>query len=214
MNKRASVSCIAIDFDDTLASLEGGKGALLGFFAKSLPFEEVVSVYQEIRVTPEGFSPQRLIEKILEKNPSIHCDKEELLREFAEWLRVSLKLFPEVYEVIEKWRKKVPVVIVSAGNEVFQREKITFTKVPHDACYVTAMGKKTEVIAQLLNIYSSPIAFIDDKRDELQVVKDDKRLVDKVRLVLLDRNKCASISEYFLAESLRDKKLNEVLNLE
>lgn len=103
-------------------------------------------------------------------------------------------LFPDVIKFLKTLRKSNDLILLSWGNEQFQKRKIyglgqefvsLFDKI------ITGPTEKAKVFKKILKSYKSrPVVFIDDKAKELQGIKDN---FEDVILIKIDRSKGESL---------------------
>ncbi|MDD5050672.1 MAG: HAD family hydrolase [Candidatus Pacebacteria bacterium] len=208
MEKTPKVACIALDFDETLAFINNPKTELFNTWEKrGVPKEIGEKAYEEIH-DGEGFSYPGM--KIVLKKYGYDMD-EGFEKELWERLERGLQTFTEVKETIERWKKMIPVVIVTAGEESFQREKIKRTGLSDLPCIVTRVGNKTKALRTFIEKYGEPVAFIDDKISELETLKNAGFSEKELIPVLLDRTGKTKKSQFETISSLDDPKLSVIL---
>ncbi len=204
------VTCIAIDFDDTLVSLEKQKGELFRICAEyKVPESVALKAYEEI-YSAEGFSYQGM-RKTLKKHGYDVSEKFEA--DLFEILKKNLSLFPETTVTLDKWKKMLPIIIITGGNEAFQKKKIEMVGLENYPCIVTKVGDKTEAIQKVLKEYGMPIAFIDNKMSELETLEKAGVSKRDVLMILLNRDETIKNSPYEMISSLEDPKLENILGI-
>lgn len=207
MKNTEKITCIALDFDDTIAFINEPKESLYGAWEKrGVPKEIGEKAYKEIH-DGEGFSYEGMKNTL--KKYGYEMD-DEFEKELWAHLDKGLRTFAEVPKQIGKWAEKCPVTIVTAGDDSFQKEKIKRVGFSHLPCIITKFGKKAEAIKTLIQKYGSPIIFIDDKTSELEGIKTGNS-EKSVLLILLDRKGRVEKSEFETISSLDDPKLATIL---
>tara|TARA_Y100000310_G_C20583848_1_gene764379 strand:- start:4 stop:630 length:627 start_codon:yes stop_codon:yes gene_type:complete len=179
--------CIVVDFDGTLAHFaHGSQGFFKIFTQRRVPESVVQEGYEQLKTT-EGFSMQGLT-ALLEKKFSFK--KEGTEQEFEEWLQQELVLYPESIEAIQYWKgQNIPVVILTAGQESFQREKVDMMKIPYDKlCIVPSDTEKVVEIKNLMSVYGKPIAVIDDKATILDMIRSEFPDTNEVKTIWIRRS--------------------------
>ncbi len=176
MNATA-VTCVLVDLDNTLSHFIG-KGGSKGFFGvftpHGIPEIQCVKCYESVKT--DGFSLKKFLNELTTRGVALVSRAllpEQLEKDFNLWLRRSLVLYPDSLPALALWQKHhIPVCIVTAGDETFQREKIELLHLPHDAVVVLPhTGEKTSVIKTILVQFGPPVALIDDKENELDAVR-------------------------------------------
>jgi FMN phosphatase YigB (HAD superfamily) len=163
-------SCIALDFDNTLSYFAGGYEELYRIFTDlGFSLDVVKKAYRE--VVPNGFSLVRLI-RTLEENTGHLADVGYCDQKFNEWLSGNLRLYPDVIPFMEA-HKEIPFVIVTAGDEMYQKRKIEMSGLfPASMYFVERKGEKTGPIRELLAKFGPKIYFVDDHPIELDSLRD------------------------------------------
>ncbi|MBI3633002.1 MAG: HAD family hydrolase [Candidatus Vogelbacteria bacterium] len=178
---------VALDFDNTVAYFEGGREGIFNLFENfDIKPEEAEKVY-EMTKKDGGFNIDNLIEKIKEKTGK-KIDIEAVKLDFINWLKKSLKLYPDAKELfarLEKQRRSYS--IISVGNELFQRQKIAVLGLkPKNVSIVARVGDKPSVLQNLALEVGRQIIYIDDKASELDAIRRDLG-EQKVLTVRIDR---------------------------
>ncbi|MDD4988913.1 MAG: HAD family hydrolase [Candidatus Pacebacteria bacterium] len=208
MENTRKVTCIALDFDETLAFIDSSREEFFGTWEKrGVPKEIGEKAYKEIH-DGEGFSYTGMKKAL--KNYGYDMD-ESFEKELWARLEKGLRPFKEAKETIERWMNKCPVVVITAGDDSFQKEKIQRTGFSHLPLIITKFRKKAEAIQTLLKKYGAPIVFIDDKISELTSIKEADFSKKDVILILLDRAGKNKKSEFEAISSLDDSKLTKIL---
>ncbi|MDO8537106.1 MAG: hypothetical protein Q7R94_02580 [bacterium] len=191
------IKCIALDFDFTLAHfLDPVERGLFNIFRRRRVAEVTIKkAYDEAVKT--GFTIQNFTEQIknLTMLPEFDPAGDNIPTEFEAWLRKSLKTYPDAMPFLWKWWGKIPIVILTHGNQFYQRQKINAARIPYDKLVVMAPSKrKAAVIHDLVREHDWPILFLEDKPDELDAVIDEPGLnEDDVTTVLV----CREDSPYY-----------------
>lgn len=188
------MKCAIFDFDYTIAHFTGGYDGLFAIFTKKgIPLDIVIASYEKVKAE-KGFNIWRLINKISETT-NMDLDNESIEREFMQWLSESLVIYPDSLFAIESFMKKrIPVIILTAGEEEYQRQKISAVGIQYDELIVIPrVNEKITAIRNLLEKYGAPLVIFDDKASELDSLRDQRMDNDKVITVMIRR----SDSPYF-----------------
>ncbi len=96
---------IALDFDNTLAYLEGGREGIFDLFRKFGVSPQKVEEAYESTKKDGGFNIDRLIHEV-ERGAGEVVDGEVVRLDFAKWLGRSLKLYPDAKELLARIKKQ------------------------------------------------------------------------------------------------------------
>lgn len=179
-------SCIALDYDFTLARFQGGFSGLHRLLSEHgrMPIEQAKSAH-ELAET-KGFTPERLIECAEELGYNLDStSRVEFYNAFNQWLRSSLHLYQEAREASARWAD-VPVHIVSFGNREYQRSKINTLCVPHIEAHIVQEPKVVQ-LRKLHEQYGGPIWFFDDNPEEHNALRDSGLTDEQVICLLVTR---------------------------
>lgn len=169
------VACIAVDWDFASAHFSDNTDGVNDIFRRlGVPEEMVLKARQETE--EQGFSIERFTENIEKLFPSLDdkkSNKKSIGQEFQSWLRESLVAYPESKCEFLKWKTLgIPIVIITAGDQEYQHQKINIVGLPHDeVIVVNPQEGKVAAIGGLLKKYGGPIIFVDDKPSELKLVR-------------------------------------------
>lgn len=167
--------CFAIDFDYSIAHFKNGYDGLFDIFVRrNIPREKVESVYEHVKHNG-GFTIGGLVNAFgplagfrFGRNAA-----DAIRKEFDEWLSDSLVPYPESIAALAHLQKIAPVVIVTFGNEEFQRQKVARLSIPHHELLITEdRNGKPALIEYCVEKYGSPVVFVDDKASELDRISD------------------------------------------
>ncbi len=180
--------CIAVDFDHTLARLDdpGYRELFAIFTARGVPLEIVELSYQAVKAS-NGFSLPNLLGEVSDRG--FVLDEPAIRMAFDGYLGAKLHPYSDTLTAVQSWRDRhIPVVIVTAGADSYQREKVVAVKIPCDLVLVVSrVNQKTELIQALLEQYGSPLIFVDDKGSELDALRDAHLKEDAVATVRILR---------------------------
>lgn len=157
-------TCLALDFDHTLAHFAGYDGMFDIFVRQGVPLPLVRESYQKsLR------SIGSMISFLTEKT-DVKLDAPKIYREFDEWLSANLLIYPDAKRFLEK--QDLPIAIVTLGDAPHQEQKIKKLGFKYDHFMPVAnINKKSDQIKILLDKYGAPIIFVDNKNSELDSVR-------------------------------------------
>lgn len=164
-------SCIALDFDQTLAYYEGGYSGLFNIFvSRGVPQQIIEEAYWESRAI--GSSIDTLL-TCLKRRGAFAFDEKTVKKEFNEWISQSLRLYTDAISLIERIKRSdTPLVLVTAGNPIHQKTKVELMNIPYDKLFLVAMRDgKSKVIRELMKVYGTPILYVDDSVEQLDGVR-------------------------------------------
>lgn len=181
-------TCIAIDFDGTLAYFTGGYEQLFDIFVRRGVPQEIVRRGYEKTKQEGGFSIVAMID-VMSVLVGHLFDREAIEGEFSVWLRQSLFLYPDSLPWLTEWRRRgVPIAIVTAGNADYQTQKISTLAVPHDHLFVVVKeDEKPTVVRKLLKRYGAPILLVEDRPSVLDLMRNGNLMEGEVVNVRLLR---------------------------
>ncbi|MBI2463250.1 MAG: HAD family hydrolase [Candidatus Spechtbacteria bacterium] len=184
------VRCIAIDFDNTLAHMDdpGYSGLFAIFTSRGVSLEAVREIYGKVTALV-GFTICALIDAI-QVAGLLKCDDTIAIeREFDYWLLGHLTCYDDSTSQVNAWLAHgIPVIIVTSGEESYQRKKIEISQIAcTDIIVVPPTRKKSHVIRELFGKYGGPIIMIDDKASELDSVREDELSESDVRTIWIKR---------------------------
>lgn len=176
-------SCIALDYDFTVARFHGGFEGLHQILVRQGISPEDAKRAHDLAET-RGFTPALYLECAAELGFTVP-DQARFSREFREWLDAELHLYPEMTQVAREW-SDFPFHIVSFGNAEYQGAKIASTCIPHvDARIV--QQPKVYTLRELHRQYGGPIWFFDDNPHEHDAVRDAGLTDNAVICLFVDR---------------------------
>ena len=204
---------IIFDFDHTLFSTTKFSLALKKSFEKSgieeSLFEETFGKSKEKN---GHYKPDKQIELIIKKSPEIK--KNILKKEFKKVLNNASKfLYPDTEQFLKKWQKRADLILLSYGENKFQKEKIKKSK-------ITSYFKKI-LIAQDINKISNLKTILRNNQkavfveDNPQALMEAKKTFPDLTTVRINRGKgkYAALSDNSQIDfSIKNlKKLAEIL---
>ncbi|MFH1711809.1 MAG: HAD family hydrolase [Patescibacteria group bacterium] len=163
-------SCLAFDFDYTLASFGGNRENFFDLFSdQGVPTTDIIRIYEEMKKTG-SYSVANLVNRLMDETDTIF-DVDKIYRDHDEWLKQNLRLYPDAEKL--KHKLNVPVAIITHGDEQHQKMKIEKTGVKYDHLFVTNKpDSKHKPLRELLELIGGPIVFVDDKATELDAVRE------------------------------------------
>jgi len=204
-------TCIAFDFDSTLSRILGGLQGIFAIFIKrDVPKELVKECYEESK-KDGGFNIQGLLEKIKLKTQK-SFDDNVIFFEFDEWVKSSIALYPESISVISDLKKqKIPVAIVTRGDQSYQKRKIELTRVLYDELYiVSGESGKCKALRELMQKYGNPVLFIDDDPRDLDLIREHGISENEVTTILILRDDNHHQDAHSVHSHLKIKTLDEI----
>jgi len=179
--------CIVIDFDGTLASFLSGREGFFDIFIKRGVPEHVVKESYETVKASKGFSIENLCNMLNAKGFSLN--KNVLESEFETWVQKDLALYPDSMMAVKNWKKQgIPIIILTAGEEVMQRRKVALTQIPYDELRVVSTAKeKVAEVLSLLKKYGKPLLVFDDRADILDLIHEEFKDSSDVVTVWVNR---------------------------
>lgn len=207
-------TCIAVDFDGTLAYFRGGYDKLFAIFSRRGVDPVIVKECYEQTKRESGFSISALVSAVTAQS-SCHFDMGEIESEFRDWLGVSLVPYIDGTTVLGQWRcREVPVVILTAGNTEYQTQKVQAARMPHDQLIVVANEREKPVIVrQLLERYGPPILLIEDRPSVLDSMRESGLLKHQVITVRLLRRESPYVNDKSMYKHYSCNTLDELLRL-
>lgn len=163
---------VILDFDGTLAYFR--EGGALGWFSiltnRGFPEDVVQKTYQDL-LSSKGFSIDRFLEMIRLKT-ALRIDEDGIKREFNEWVKQQLTLYPDALPAIKRWRiQGVLVVVLSAGEASFQQQKVQSVNVPYDELIIVDHAfEKASKVRDLIASKGNSVVIIDNRVDVLDDV--------------------------------------------
>ncbi len=168
----SKIKHIALDFDNTLAYFENGLNGMFQIFSElSIPDDIIRESYQETK-KDGGFNLGKFLNKI-NLNTGATMKEHEVIDKFQNWLKSSLKSYPDVNDFLIKAAiSGIPFSIITVGDESFQKLKIeTLGLKPAGLYVVKNVGDKPEILQKMLGNGICPIVYIDDKFSELDAIR-------------------------------------------
>lgn len=176
-------TCLALDFDGTLAYFSGGKDDLYTIFTDAgIPMTLAREAYEAVR--ENGFSIGKMIDYVLDKTDVV-IDADLLFRKNMQRVQDQLHLYPDAQRFTTKI--EIPVAIVTFGDEANQQFNINKVGIVFNELHaVQSPNSKHAALKHLVETYGAPVLFVDDKASELDAVRDaglDESQVTTVRIV-------------------------------
>lgn len=166
----------ALDLDFTLSHFEGdGIEALHQIVAEhGVSLDMARTTREEVEKT--GFSFERYIHALEEKTGT-SLPAQVLKPKMRDWLVEHLRLYDGVVEFMDRAADEgIPIYIVTFGDNVFQRHKISILNIPGGILTCGPAGEYISKAVALQKILESRedtprILFLDDNPSELELVQ-------------------------------------------
>ena len=163
------IKCIATDFDFTQSHFRDPIEK--GFFNIMRRRGWNDADISEVRnyAEAQGFSLENFFKAAVLLKPKLPIgDAASIRLEFYWWLEESIELYQDARPFLEKWWGAVPIAIITAGDQFYQRRKVNLVHPPYDELHVVSPPhRKVDVLADLLDRRGAPLLFIEDRPDEL-----------------------------------------------
>jgi len=166
-------TCFALDFDNCLAYHKDGRERLLKMFtALGFDYSTVKRAYRD--AVDDANLSVNAIASAIERETGRQIDQSGLQDKFDEWISSAPTLFPDVSAFLGTLESlKIPTAIVTYGRPDLQQKKVDLADIKYDKIFITdEVGKKFTVLKNLLDTYGAPIAFVDDRPDELDNARE------------------------------------------
>lgn len=205
------VTCIAVDFDGTLAYFKGGYDELFAIFSRRGVDPVVVRECYEKTKREFGFSISAMT-SVVAGQTGRRFNALEIAAEFRDWLGLSLIPYPDSVATLARWQKQgITVVILTAGNTEYQTQKVQVTHLPHDQLLVVSHEcEKPDVVRRLLERYGPPVLLIEDRPSVLDAMREDGLDEDQVITVRLLRAESPYVREHSIYGHRSSNILDEV----
>lgn len=116
----------------------------------------------------------RLFYQILSLKEYIFVSEDEFLALATPWFKENYVLYDDAYEFLDHYLERVPIVIVTAGDEDFQREKIALLDFFPNEIIVAPMGTpKIDALKDIRDRYQKLVVFVDDNPSEFDRISLD-----------------------------------------
>ncbi len=154
--------CLVFDFDHTLSHFIHGYDGLFTIFThRGIPAETVSEAYRRIKKAG-GFSLAAYIAHLQQMAGTIPHE-DTVAQEFEDWLKNSIELYPDVLPCLTRWRKDIPIEILTFGDPEFQRKKINMTGLGSYPLHIVAsQQQKARELTKIIARYGTPVVFVDD----------------------------------------------------
>lgn len=163
---------LALDLDYTLAHYRDG---LKGLFeiTHELGVPESVAKRALAATEERGFS-LGLFYQILSLSVHLFVSAERFVELAMPWFRENYALYDDAYAFLAQCLERIPVVVVTAGDEDFQREKIRVLGFFPDEVVVVPMGtSKISALKDIYRRYQKLVVFVDDNPSEFDCISLD-----------------------------------------
>lgn len=204
-------TCIAIDFDGTLAYFKGGYDELFAIFHRRGVDLVVVKECYEQTKREFGFSISAMT-SVVSSRTGCSLDTVAIAAEFRGWLGLSLVPYSDSVATLVRWQHQgIPVVILTAGNSEYQTQKVQVTRMPHDQLTVVSHEhEKPDVVRRLLERYGLPVVFVEDRPSVLDAIREHGLTEDRVITVRLLRQESPYVREHSVYRHRSYNGLDEV----
>ncbi len=168
------ISCIVTDFDFTLSHFSDPIDCgLFDVFRRRGVSEDLIKAAFDA-VARRGYNKENFINEVFSSAGSdCNSDKQSAATEISAWLKRSLTPYPDSEPFLWKYWGHTRIVILTHGEQIYQRQKINAVAVPYDEIHVvTPPRRKADVLQELLGRFGAPLLFVDDRGDELDMAVD------------------------------------------
>lgn len=163
---------LVLDLDYTLAHY---RDEMKGFFTVTQSFGIPESEARRALATAEGmnFSFETFY-RILTMQMHVFVSEEKFVERATAWFKKEYVFYDDAYRFLFDYLEQAPVIIVTAGDEQFQREKIRHLDlVPHEVIVVSMGESKIDALKDVYQQYQKTVVFIDDNPKEIDRVAFD-----------------------------------------
>lgn len=190
-------TCIAVDFDGTLAYFKEGYDDLFAIFSRRGVDPVVVKECYEQTKREFGFSISAMTSVVAGRTGRCF-DAADITAEFRDWLGLSLVPYSDSVVTLAQWRRRdIPVVILTAGNAEYQTEKVQATRMPHDELMVVSHEReKPGIVRRLIERCGLPALLIEDRPAVLDAMREYGLTEDEVITVRLLRQESPYVREH------------------
>ncbi len=166
---------IIFDFDHTLFSAKqfyfALKKAFLKLGVKEKLFQET---FEKSKIKKRNYDPDKQIQLIVKVKPEIK--KSDLKRQYRKTLkRAPQFLYPDTVWFLKRWRKKAKFILLSYGEEKFQRDKIKTSKIEK---YFQKRVKITRDIDKV-----KPFKKLFQKKEKLIFIEDNPTALSEAKKI-------------------------------
>jgi len=166
---------IIFDFDHTLFSVKKLYFALEEAFFK-LGVEEKLfqETFEKSKIKKRSYDPDKQIQLIVKVKPGIK--KSDFKREYKKTLkRATQFLYSDTIWFLKRWRKKAKLILLSYGEEKFQRDKIKTSKIEK---YFQKRVKITRDIDKV-----EPFKKLFQKKEKLIFIEDNPMALSEAKKI-------------------------------
>ena len=182
------IGAVVSDFDRSLANIVGGYGGMFEIMSRHLDIstDEAKKIYEETK-NHGGFSIQNL-EGLLRKK-GYRIDYEAFTSELRAWFSRVLAPYNDFGgPLVLADSLGVPFVIVTCGNEDFQREKVQAVGLSkHELHIFPRQEDRVAVIRRLVEKHGH-VLYVDDRPYPLDMLRDNGLGADVVTTVHIVRH--------------------------
>lgn len=163
---------LALDLDYTLAYYKDGLSGLFDILRK-LGIQESVARQALATAEERNFSFE-LFYQILSMKVHVFVSEREFVELVTPWFRENYALYDDAFEFLSKYLEHVPIVVVTAGDERFQRDKIRILKFfPNEIIVVPVGTPKIDALKDVYGRYKKVVVFVDDNPSEFDRISID-----------------------------------------
>ena len=163
---------LVLDLDYTLAHYKDGLSGLFAITHK-LGIPENVARHALMTTEERNFSFE-LFYQILSTKVHVFVNEHKFIELVMPWFRENYILYDDAFEFLSQYLEHVPVVVVTAGDEEFQREKIRVLDFFPNEIIVVPMGTpKVDALKDIYGRYQKVVVFVDDNPSEFDRISID-----------------------------------------
>ncbi|MFH0830540.1 MAG: hypothetical protein V1895_00580 [Parcubacteria group bacterium] len=161
---------IVSDFDFTVSHFISGIETVLELFtSRGVPHDVAHTSWQAAE--ERGFSLRVFTEEI-ELRTSRHFAPSALKVDFTKWMIKNIRPYEDSFLAFVAWQAlRIPVIFVSFGDTVYQRDKIALSTLPHTGMHIVQnKSHKVNIVREILRLYGPPIIHLEDDVTILDVI--------------------------------------------
>jgi len=166
---------IIFDFDHTLFSAKQFYFALKkAFFKLGVKEKLFQETFEKSKGKGRDYKPYRQFKLVIKLKPKISLKK--LKETFDKILKKAPKfLYPDTIWFLKRWRKKAKLILLSYGEEKFQRDKIKASKIEK---YFQKRAKITQDIDKI-----KPFKKLFQKKEKLIFIEDNPTALSEAKKI-------------------------------
>ncbi len=160
------VTAVVVDLDDTTVRFVDNLKGFFDIWSRFRVSDTKARQTTQALIDQAQFSFDRIIGELRPDRPK------RLPSQLNEWLDQTLRAYEDTEKYFSVWSYDVPVIILTAGNEVFQLSKLISANISYQAVYFASpQHTKAEILLRLLTKHGAPLVFIDDLPENLDQVR-------------------------------------------